>query len=89
MSFLAKGSMETWTDDDGVTHDMFGIVIARCFVDVKSRRAPCLNDDPPRLVTCLHCLGSNAVDKALQVLLANDVVIQDRKLEEARKLWAM
>lgn len=81
-------SMETWTDDDDVTHDMCSIV-ARCFVDVKSRYAPCKNDDPPRPVTCLHCLGTSDLDRALQAMIANDVVINERKLEEARKLWAM
>lgn len=80
--------METWTDDDGVTHDMVGYV-ASCFVDVKSRHAPCRNDDPPRTVTCLSCLSANEMDRGLQALIANDVVVRDRKLEEARKLWAM
>lgn len=77
---------ETWTDDDGVTHDMCS-VIARCFVDVKSRIAPPKN--APGVVTCLQCLGTSELDKVLQRMIANDVVINARKLKEAEELWPL
>lgn len=79
---------ETWTDDSGVTHDMSSIM-ARCETDVRSRYAPCRNDDPPRPVTCLACLGLDPMTRVLQDMVAHGVKIDSERLEEARKLWAM
>lgn len=77
--------MESWTDDDGVTHDMSGIM-ARCFVDVRSRRGVCVNDLPPRPITCLRCLGPNLIERVLQDMAQHGMRVDYDKLEEARKL---
>lgn len=77
---------ETWTDDDGVTHDMCS-VIARCFVDVKSRITPPKNGEG--VVTCLACLGTSELDKVLQAMVTHGVVVQEQRLKEMEQLWQL
>lgn len=80
--------METWTDDDGVTHDMSGIM-AGCFINVQSKRGPCKNDDPPRTVTCLDCAAGDVWQKLFNNMIEHGIGLDQEKLEDARALWVM
>jgi hypothetical protein len=80
--------METWTDDDDVTHNMDGIV-AMCFVNVLSRRGPCKNDDPPRTVTCLACVSGDSWDKLFSEMLSRGVDVDQAALRRAREIWEL